>query len=77
MFPRLSRDDWIMPAGLPSMDVRRHANSRGVAANGGDRNLVEVTPSGQQFATKLMDNTGIPPGPELSSDHSRNTEHSI
>ena len=29
-----------------------------IAANGGDGNLVEVTPSGNQVATKTVDSTG-------------------
>jgi DNA-binding beta-propeller fold protein YncE len=33
-----------------------------IAANGDDGNLVEVTPSGNQIATKLVDSTGSPPG---------------
>lgn len=33
-----------------------------IAANGNDGNLVEVTPSGKQVATKLVDSTGSPPG---------------
>jgi hypothetical protein len=33
-----------------------------IAANGGDGNLVEVTPSGVQVATKLVDSSGSPPG---------------
>jgi hypothetical protein len=33
-----------------------------IAANGGDGNLVEVTPSGKQVATRLVDSAGNPPG---------------
>jgi DNA-binding beta-propeller fold protein YncE len=33
-----------------------------IAANGNDGNLVEITPAGDQIATKLVDNTGSPPG---------------
>lgn len=33
-----------------------------IAANGDDGNLVEVTPFGQQVATKTVDSTGNPPG---------------
>jgi hypothetical protein len=33
-----------------------------IAANGNDGNLVEITPSGNQVATRLVDNTGSPPG---------------
>jgi hypothetical protein len=33
-----------------------------IAANGGDGNLVEITPSGNQVATKLVDSAGSPPG---------------
>jgi hypothetical protein len=33
-----------------------------IAANGNNGNLVEVTASGHQVATKLVDNTGNPPG---------------
>lgn len=33
-----------------------------IAANGGDGNLVEVTPNGKQVATRLVDNAGNPPG---------------
>jgi hypothetical protein len=37
-------------------------NGNLIAANGNDGNLVEITPSGRQVATKLVDNTGSPPG---------------
>ena len=40
----------------------RAPNGNLVAANGNDGNLVEVTPGGAQIATKLVDNTGSPPG---------------
>lgn len=40
----------------------RAPNGDLVAANGDDGNLVEVTPGGQQIATKPVDNTGTPPG---------------
>lgn len=33
-----------------------------LTANGNDGNLVETTPNGNQLATKLLDNTGTPPG---------------
>ncbi len=37
-------------------------NGNLIAANGNDGNLVEITPSGRQVATKLVDSTGNPPG---------------
>ncbi len=33
-----------------------------ITANGGDGRLVEITPSGEQVATRLVDKTGTPPG---------------
>jgi hypothetical protein len=33
-----------------------------ITANGGDGNLVETSPNGKQVATKLVDNSGSPPG---------------
>lgn len=33
-----------------------------LTVNGNDGNIVETTPSGTQIATKLLDNTGNPPG---------------
>ncbi len=36
-------------------------NGNLIAANGNDGNLVEITPSGRQVATKLVDSTGNPP----------------
>jgi hypothetical protein len=33
-----------------------------LTTNGGDGNLVETTPSGQQVAVKTLDNTPVPPG---------------
>jgi hypothetical protein len=33
-----------------------------LTVNGGDGNLVEINPSGQQVATRLLDNSGSPPG---------------
>ncbi len=37
-------------------------NGNLVAANGNDGNMVEVSPSGTQVATRIVDNTGNPPG---------------
>ena len=37
-------------------------NGHILTANGNDGNLVETTPGGTQVATKLVDNTGTPPG---------------
>lgn len=34
-----------------------------LTANGGDGNLVETTPAGQQVAVKILDTTPAPPGP--------------
>lgn len=34
-----------------------------LTANGGDGNLVETTPGGQQVAVKILDTTPAPPGP--------------
>ena len=34
-----------------------------IAANGGDGNLVETTPRGQQVAVKMLDTSPAPPGP--------------
>lgn len=34
-----------------------------LAANGGDGNLVETTPAGDQVAVKILDTTPAPPGP--------------
>jgi hypothetical protein len=34
-----------------------------LTTNGGDGNLVETTPSGNQIATKMLDNSPAPPGP--------------
>jgi sugar lactone lactonase YvrE len=34
-----------------------------LSANGGDGNLVETTPAGQQVAVKILDTTPAPPGP--------------
>ncbi|HLG64397.1 MAG TPA: hypothetical protein VKY19_20840 [Ktedonosporobacter sp.] len=33
-----------------------------LTVNGGDGNIVEITPAGQQTAKRLLDNTGTPPG---------------
>jgi DNA-binding beta-propeller fold protein YncE len=33
-----------------------------LTVNGGDGFITEITPSGQQIAKKLLDNTGMPPG---------------
>jgi len=33
-----------------------------LTVNGGDGNIVETTPAGQQIAKRLLDNTGTPPG---------------
>jgi hypothetical protein len=46
------------PLGLTRVPSSGHL----IAANGGDGNLVEVTPSGVQVATKLVDSSGSPPG---------------
>jgi hypothetical protein len=46
------------PLGLamaPSGDI--------LTANGGDGNLVETTPAGDQVAIKMLDNSPAPPGP--------------
>lgn len=40
----------------------RAPNGDLIAANGGDGNLVEVSPGGKQVATKLVDKSGSPPG---------------
>lgn len=37
-----------------------------LAANGGNGNLVEITPSGRQVATKTLDNTRVPGSPNGS-----------
>jgi hypothetical protein len=34
-----------------------------LTANGGDGNLVETTPAGDQVAIKMLDNSPAPPGP--------------
>jgi hypothetical protein len=34
-----------------------------LAANGGDGNLVELTPTGEQIAVKMLDTSPAPPGP--------------
>ena len=34
-----------------------------LTANGGDGNLVETTPAGQQVAVKMLDTSPAPPGP--------------
>ena len=34
-----------------------------LTANGGDGNLIETTPAGQQVAVKILDTTPAPPGP--------------
>ncbi len=34
-----------------------------LTTNGGDGNLVETTPDGQQVAVKMLDNSPVPPGP--------------
>jgi hypothetical protein len=34
-----------------------------LVANGGDGNLVEVTPAGRQVAVKMLDTSPVPPGP--------------
>lgn len=44
------------------LGLTRAPNGDLIAANGNDGNLVEITPSGAQVATKLVDNTGNPPG---------------
>ena len=40
--------------------VTRHGHI--LTVNGNDGNIIEIDPSGQQIATKLIDNTGTPPG---------------
>ena len=37
-----------------------------LAANGGNGNLVEITPSGQQVAVRTLDTTAAPPAPKGS-----------
>ncbi len=44
------------------LGLTRAPNGDLIAANGNDGNLVEITPFGAQVATKLVDNTGNPPG---------------
>jgi hypothetical protein len=43
------------------LDLTIAPNGDLIAANGGNGNLVEVTPTGQQIATKLVDTGGGPP----------------
>jgi hypothetical protein len=44
------------------LGLTRAPNGNLIAANGGDGNLVEITDDGQQVATKLVDQSGSPPG---------------
>jgi len=38
-------------------------NGNILTVNGGDGNLVETTPAGEQVATKMLDTSPAPPGP--------------
>jgi len=44
------------------LGLTRAPNGNLIAANGGNGNLVEITPSGAQIAHKLVDKSGSPPG---------------
>jgi hypothetical protein len=44
------------------LGLTRAPNGDLIAANGNDGNLVEISPDGDQVDTKLVDNTGNPPG---------------
>jgi DNA-binding beta-propeller fold protein YncE len=44
------------------LGLTRAPNGNLIAANGGNGNLVEISPNGQQAAHKLVDKSGSPPG---------------